>query len=45
VDIGSFEACNRIIELVLAKDAYVTPKCVSGKNLLLKSKILTASAS
>jgi guanosine-diphosphatase len=22
-DIGSFEACNRIIELVLAKDAYV----------------------
>jgi guanosine-diphosphatase len=45
VDIGSFEACNRIIELVLAKDAYVTPKSVSGKNLLLRSKILTVSAS
>lgn len=22
-DIGSFEACNRIVQLVLAKDAYV----------------------
>ena len=24
-DIGDYESCNRVVELVMAKDAYVTP--------------------